>query len=95
VYFIFRPLTFVAVRVVLNRPGMTGALIDGMLRFTAWTGSLASAAIRAAVSSNVRPGIQELCSWMRPAPKSNGSAGVTPSSLTTLSTAVVMSADLI
>src|SRR5690242_3520674 len=74
---------------------MTGAFTDGRLSWTACTGSLPSAAIRAAVSSNVRPGFAARLTWTRPEPMSNGSAGVVRFSLTTLVVAVVMIADLI
>ena len=44
-------MTFLTVRPVVIRPGRTGALIDGMLRSIALTGSPLSAANLAAVSS--------------------------------------------
>ena len=44
VKFAFAPDTFLAVRIVVSRPGSTGALIDGRLRSTACTGSALSAA---------------------------------------------------
>ena len=44
---------FVATRVVTNRPGITGALTDGMFRWTALSGSFAMAKKFSAVSLNV------------------------------------------
>ena len=49
-----RPLTFVATRVVVRRPGITGAFTDGRLRCTALTGRCRGRRSSSAVSSNVR-----------------------------------------
>ena len=76
-------------------PGIVGALIDGVLTSSAVIGLLPSVAIRSAVSSNTIGASPALFRSTRPAPKSNGSAGVTRSSLTTSVIAVVISADLI
>ena len=57
------------------------------------SGSAAIAAKFAAVSSMVRPAAAAVSMTIRPLPKSNGSAGVTRSSFTTSSVAVVISAD--
>ena len=76
-------------------PGIVGALIDGVLTSSAVIGLLPSVAIRSAVSSNTIGASPALLRSTRPPPKSNGSAGVTRSSLTTSVIAVVISADLI
>src|SRR5262245_18419244 len=88
-------VTLVAVRVVTNRPGTSGAFTDGMLRWTAVSGSLAMAAKLSAVSLNVTGAALAAPMSIRPLPRSNGSAGVLRSSLTTSVVAVVMRADLI
>src|SRR4051794_34357993 len=74
---------------------MTGTFTDGRLTLIAVTGSLPSDAIRTADSSNTTGAAPATLRSTRPAPKSNGSAGVVRSSLTTLVTDVVISADLI
>src|SRR5262245_52046881 len=74
---------------------MIGAFTEGRLRWTELIGSLPSTAMFAAVSSSTRPGLLALVRSMRPAPSSDGSAGVVRSSLTTEVLAVSISADLI
>ena len=90
------PVTLVAVRVVVSRPGMTGALIDGRLRCDGVDRVVAQARTCAAASRRTSGrGCRRPCRSTRPAPMSNGSAGVVRSSLTTSVIAVVISADLI
>ena len=59
------------------------------------SGSAAEATKSAYVSSNTSVGSTARFTRIEPAPSSNGSAGVTPSSFTTLVSAEVISADLI
>src|SRR5688572_16505929 len=89
------PLTFFIVRSVSICPGMTGALMLGRFRSMRPSGSAADARYWPALTSNVTVGLIAVLARMEPAPRSNGSDGVTPSSLTTLWTEEVMSADLI
>src|SRR6188472_57989 len=88
-------VTFLTTRSVLILPGMTGASIEGMLRWMAVSGLSPRAAKSAADSSNVSGAAAACATSMRPEPKSNGSAGVVRSSLTTSVVAVVIRADLI
>ena len=88
-------VTFLTVRPVVIRPGMVGALIDGMLRSIALIGSPLRDANLAAVSEIVSGALLARPTSIRPAPMSNGSAGVVRSSLTTVVLAWVIMADLI
>ena len=88
-------MTFFATRVVVSEPGRIGAFTDGRLASTAFNGLASMAARLSAVSSKVRPGLPAAPRLIRPAPMSNGSAGVARSCLTTDVVAVVIRADLI
>ena len=88
-------VTFVTVRLVVTRPGIVGALIDGMLRSIVCSGSPVSAAKLVAVSEIVSGARIAGPTATRPAPMSNGSAGVVSSSLTTAVVDRVIMADLI
>ena len=89
------PLTFVAVRVVVTEPDIVGALTLGMFASIRCRGSAASAAYVAADSSNVSVGWMARSARIEPAPVLNGSAGVSPSGLSTSWIEDVMRADLI
>ena len=89
------PLTLIAVRDVVIEPVIVGASTLGMLRSIRCSGSLADATKSSNVSSKTSVGLTARSARIEPAPSSNGSAGVTPSSLTTSWTDEVMSADLI
>ena len=92
--FCFLPVVFVTTRVVVMRPGITGALIEAMFRWMALSSSAVRAAKSAADSSSVSGDAAAAATSIRPDPKSNGSAGVVRSSFLTFVIAVSMSADL-
>src|SRR3990170_2988714 len=90
------PVTLCMVRVVVIRPGMLGALTLARLRSIRLNGSPAAAKYCGAVTSKVTVGLTARLARIDPAPRSNGSDGVTPSSLTTPAwTDEVIMADLI
>ena len=91
----FVSVTFFNVRVVVTRPGIGDALMLGRLRWTRLSGSVAEATYCAAVTSNVTVGATARLARIEPAPRSNGSDGVTPFSLSTSWRDDVISADLI
>jgi hypothetical protein len=80
---------------VVRSPENVVASMLGMLRSTRSITSVPAAMKSLYVSLNTSVGFTARAAWMRPAPMSNGSAGVTPSSLVTAWTDDVMRADLI
>src|SRR5690242_7529577 len=81
-------------RVVVTAPGKDASYTDGSLRSIRCSGSVRTAFICAGVALRTRPGSTTPLRFTRPAPSSNGVAGVEPSALTTLVVAVIISADL-
>src|SRR3954462_7405019 len=93
--FCYAPETLVAVPGPEIEPLMVVASIDGMFRSIRCSESLPAATMLAYVSLNPGVGWTARSARIEPAPMSNASAGVTPSSLTTVCTDEVISADLI
>src|SRR5689334_11871714 len=91
----FLPETFMAVRCVVTEPVIVVASIDGMFRSIRCSVSEPAATKFAYVSLKTSVGLTARSARIEPAPMSNASAGVTPSSLTTVWTDEVISADLI
>src|SRR5262245_34773835 len=89
------PETLIAVRLVEIVPAIVGALTLGMFRSIRWRTSVPAPTKSAKVSLKTSVGFTARSARMEPAPMSNGVAGVTPSSLTTVWTDDVMRADLI
>ena len=89
------PETLRAVRHVLIEPVIVGASTLAMFRSMRCSGSAAEATKFAKVSSKTSVGSTARLTRIEPAPASNGSNGVTPSSFRTSCAADVMSADLI
>jgi hypothetical protein len=88
------PLTFRPKRVVEITPGMSIASMLGRLRSIQSSGLVPAATKSIAGTSNVIVGRTARSARIDPAPSSNGSAGVTPSSLVAVWSADVMRADL-
>ncbi len=93
--FWFLPETLSAVRWVVMLPVIVVASTLAMLRSMRCSVSAPAATKCAYVSLKTSVGLTARSARIEPAPMSNGPAGVTPSSLTTVCTDDVMSADLI
>src|SRR3954447_5456528 len=91
----FLPETLIAVRCVVMSPVIVVVSTLGMFRSTRCIVSEPAATKSAYVSLKTSVGLTARSARIEPAPMSNASAGVVPSSLTTLWTEEVIRADLI